>query len=746
MRRGVGVCLCLGFVLAGGHFAAGQGGKGKKAGEPVYRGKALGEWIKALKGKDLLPRVEALNVLVQAGPEARAAVPALIGVFRDSDATFLHPLAAVALARVGPGALPELKKGLKDKTALVRSGSALALSLMGPRAKDASGALAEALGDREAIVRQAAASALGQIGPGAKGAAPALRKALRDREPGVRVEAADALWRVEKDAKSAVPALVRVLGEGRPEAAERAAGVLGEIGKPARDALPELKKALGAKDARVRVGAAEACWKVGRDAKSALPVLGSALKDGDADVRRAAARALGTMAGEPPAGKLLAEALGDAEARVRREGACAFTESGAVSGATVAALRRGLSDPDAGVRWWCASALLGSEVNIRAMEEEVLCALWGGSAPGWQGEPPAKGLVLDVRASASGRAVPALVRALESRPARWKAEAARALGFLGGDARAAVPALVRALGSDDKWVRRAAAETLGGVGPEVVPQLTRLLGNANARVREGAARALGQVGFAARPAVGGLKKLLKDPESTVRTQSALALWTVDQDTLDSLATLKLVLTDVDNRDRWEVIEAFGIVGVEARPPVKGLLEVLYKALKDRDARVRVQAVKWLWRRTGEARIVVPLLRDVVGERDAFVRLVALETLGELGPEARVLSLVAGALDDRDPAVRCAALEGLVRAGAGGVTQAAEGLKHRSARVRARVALALGRIGPPAGKAKEALLDALDDSDPSVRRAAGSALRAIFPKATEETIKGWKAGRKKGGGG
>src|SRR5206468_1542583 len=151
--------------------------------------------------------------LVQAGPEAKGAVPALIGVFRDAEATFLHPLAAVALARIGPVAVPELKGGLKDRAALVRSGSALALSLMGPKAKEAAGALAEALADREAFVRQAAASALGQIGPGAKGSAPALRKALRDREGGVRVESADALWRVDRDAKSAVPALVRALGE-----------------------------------------------------------------------------------------------------------------------------------------------------------------------------------------------------------------------------------------------------------------------------------------------------------------------------------------------------------------------------------------------------------------------------------------------------------------------------------------------------------------------------------------------------
>ena len=55
----------------------------------------------------------------------------LLGVFRDTGATFLHPLAAIALSRIGAEALPELRKGLGDKTALVRSGSALALGWMG---------------------------------------------------------------------------------------------------------------------------------------------------------------------------------------------------------------------------------------------------------------------------------------------------------------------------------------------------------------------------------------------------------------------------------------------------------------------------------------------------------------------------------------------------------------------------------------------------------------------------------------
>src|SRR5262249_4310767 len=95
-RGGVGLA---GLLLAGQGGGAQDKDKPKKAPakEPQFKGKPLSHWTKALKGKDVLARVEALNVLSQAGPEAKAAVPALLGVFRDTDAPYLHPLAAVAL-------------------------------------------------------------------------------------------------------------------------------------------------------------------------------------------------------------------------------------------------------------------------------------------------------------------------------------------------------------------------------------------------------------------------------------------------------------------------------------------------------------------------------------------------------------------------------------------------------------------------------------------------------------------------
>ncbi len=85
---------------------------------------------------------------------------------------------------------------LKSEKAAERAASARILGEIGPAAKDAAPALAEALKDVDRDVRQNAAQSLGYIGPGAKGAAPALITALQDKEWQVRKSAAFALGKI----------------------------------------------------------------------------------------------------------------------------------------------------------------------------------------------------------------------------------------------------------------------------------------------------------------------------------------------------------------------------------------------------------------------------------------------------------------------------------------------------------------------------------------------------------------------
>jgi HEAT repeat protein len=105
-------------------------------------------------------------------------------------------LVAVSSAEDRSGDVRGLQLNLKSEDAAQRAASARILGEIGPAAKDAAPALAEALKDANRDVRQNAAQALGYIGPGAKVAAPALIAALLDKEWQVRRPAAFALGKV----------------------------------------------------------------------------------------------------------------------------------------------------------------------------------------------------------------------------------------------------------------------------------------------------------------------------------------------------------------------------------------------------------------------------------------------------------------------------------------------------------------------------------------------------------------------
>jgi HEAT repeat protein len=727
MRRTLGLIVVLGL-------AAGAAQAQKKDREPTVNGKTVAAWVKVLERKEGLPRLQAINSLSQAGPEARKAAPALVAVFRDKDATFLHPLAAVALARIGPDALPELQKGLADKADAVKGASALALGLMGPQAKGATTALSKSLTDKTAAVRFASAQALGRIGAGAKAALPALRKALEDDDDAVRTEAAASLWKVAEE-KRGLDVLVKSLDDKSARVAQSAISTLGEMGAEAKSAADALKKvAEKDKEPARRIQAAEAWYRVSGDA-AALAVVTEVLADKDADVRRAAVAALGTFGAEEKAAEALTKLLADKDATIRREAACALAERGVkVNGALLTSLLAKLSDPDPGVRWWSALAVVASDAAVRKHEEELLRALrtpFRGRVG--EKETPPWTTIQETAAPAGQRATAALIAVLKDRPSRFKQEATRLLGLLGMDARAAQPALLEAL-KGDKLLRRGAADALGQTGPEMVPTLIGLLSNSDARVREGAARALGQIGLPARSAVKALTAALKDDETTVKVQAALAIWNVDVNAELALPTLNLVFKNVDNADRWEAVEGIGLIAVEARPVIKGLLDVLLNAVKDREPAVKVQGVRWLFRRSGRARETATLLHDAVTDRNDLVRLMAVETLGETGAEGKVVELLCTALEDKDVSVRLAAEEALARGGKDMVPQLIEGLKDKRPRVRAGVARALGLIGPDAKEALKPLAALKDDKDAAVKAAVAEALGAIDRGKAEDKEK------------
>jgi HEAT repeat protein len=124
--------------------------------------------------------------------------------------------------------------------------------------------------------------------------------------------------------------------------------------------------------------------------------------------------------------------------------------------------------------------------------------------------------------------------------------------------------------------------------------------------------------------------------------------------------------------------------------------------------------------------VLPLLRDVATNRDAFTRQIVAETLGEITGEPGVMPLLSTGLEDRDLMVRVAAERGLANVGT--VEMAVKLLTAKRKRTPAAAVRILALMGP---KAKEALkpLGKLALTD----EAAQAALGRIFPGKHKELV-------------
>ncbi len=148
----------------------------------------------------------AAELLGRIGPPARAAVPSLLAAVKDKSPT-VSLITAMALAEIdstrAAAAVPLLADSLDT------FGAAQALANIGPDARAAVPALIDALKPRKDtanadVLRRGAALALARIGTPA---VPALIEALKDKQEGVAPLAAEALALVHPRPTAAVPAL-----------------------------------------------------------------------------------------------------------------------------------------------------------------------------------------------------------------------------------------------------------------------------------------------------------------------------------------------------------------------------------------------------------------------------------------------------------------------------------------------------------------------------------------------------------
>jgi HEAT repeat protein len=161
-----------------------------------------------------------------------------------------------------------------------------------------------------------------------------------------------------------------------------------------------------------------------------------------------------------------------------------------------------------------------------------------------------------------------------------------ALGQIG--ASQAVNTLVKALGSEDRWIRRAAAGALENINDEsiVEPLMWHLLeeNEPDVEVRRSAARALATMEPVS--AIEPLAKALKDSSMGVRLDAGYALGRIGEPSIDVLVE---ALKDEDSRVRDSAVAALGnIGGNRARNEI---IEVLRDA--DEESTVKLTAIQAL---------------------------------------------------------------------------------------------------------------------------------------------------------
>jgi len=158
-----------------------------------------------LSDDDAQVRRAAIRAVRMIGPPPQTTIPLVVKLLSDSDPT-VAARALSSISDGGVEVIPALSAALEQREA--RYWACLALGEMGPQAQAAVPALIKALDDDRPEVRLQAAIALGEIGPDAKPAASTIIKLIDDSFPSVRAAAIFALGRIGEPSTAAALANV----------------------------------------------------------------------------------------------------------------------------------------------------------------------------------------------------------------------------------------------------------------------------------------------------------------------------------------------------------------------------------------------------------------------------------------------------------------------------------------------------------------------------------------------------------
>lgn len=675
--------------------------------------------VKAIDDEDRQVGENALAALANLGPAAKDAIPALIdcldsrkvrGARNQGRQQSLYR-AAYALSRIGAAAIPACIKALESDDTPQRQGAAIALGKMGSIAATAIPSLIVNLGHQDSELHQCVIDALAGVG---KETVSPLSDALTYPDARVREGAAAALGLLGEDAASCADRIAKMAESDPDEKARGAAiSVMGRLGLKPERSVPIYVSAIRSGDEGLLHAAINGMVMV-RPAKPAVEAMQSLLGDADETVRKRAGRALSRMgskaapatadlircAKSSPEEPVFPEALAQIgqpalpallpELGASGEGAddtWIFRALSGMGSKGLEALSKGLESPSAGVRAAAARAFSGlpirqpdvikklaalsddADANVRASSLRTLATIRTERETAIPKlEKALQDNAPEVRkAAAAGLAVagsldkldaPTLQGLLDDADQGIRIAAMRALGDRGADGAAAVSKISAAL--DDAQLRTTALETLGKIGPAAESASGKILGfvhDSNRELRIGSLQALGGIGKPAETVLPLFYQGLKSDDREVRLVSLQGIVKAEPDRDKLLPILVASLKEESARMRRTAATALIPYGDSAAAAVPQLVSMLDR---DSDRQAALDALRAI-----HVRDLPPLL-TALNHRDAKVRALACELLGELGPEAKqaVPALEEKVEKDAEPVREAArkAIERINRAG------------------------------------------------------------------------------------
>ena len=200
-------------------------------------------------------RTAAADVLSLFGPAGSPAIPALLQSARADD-ELLRRIAVLSLGTMRSTLLvdPLTDILLVDSSPAVQDAAAVALAQIGPAAVPIFEPL---LSDADPATRARAADGLGRIGPAALSALGPLQTSLDDSAPEVRISAAEAVYRLSPADAPALDTALALLTEPQREVRMRAHRLIVAIGRESRDptVVERLQTLADSRDPRVRQAA-----------------------------------------------------------------------------------------------------------------------------------------------------------------------------------------------------------------------------------------------------------------------------------------------------------------------------------------------------------------------------------------------------------------------------------------------------------------------------------------------------------